>query len=46
LVHALKTAGIKTHFSDMMADESAILAAVVHPKFKLDLADDPSRNFD
>jgi len=40
LVHALKT-GIKTRLSDMMADESAQLAAVVHSKFKLDLVDYP-----
>jgi len=46
LVHALKTAGIKTRFGDVMADESAQLAAVVHPKFKLDWVDDPSRYFD
>jgi len=50
LVHALKTAGIKTRFGgmdgDVMADESAQLVAVVHPKFKLDWVDDPSRNFD
>jgi len=43
---SMKTAGIKTRFDDVMADESAQLAAVFHPKFKLDWVDDPSRNFD
>ena len=41
LVHALKK-GIQTRFRDVMADNSALLAAVVHPKFKLDWLDDPA----
>ena len=44
LVHALKK-GIKTRFGDVMADESAQLAAIVHPKFKLDWVDDPIEKF-
>ena len=44
LVHALKR-GIQTRFGGVMADESAQLAAVVNPKFKLDWVDDPGEKF-
>jgi len=39
LVHALKK-GLQTRFGDVLGDTDAQLAAVVHPKFKLDWVDE------